>query len=502
MSVEKAQIELRPLGAHSCTDLGFALARHWYWSLLTLYLIIFFPVLIIAAVVIYFEPEQASVVQLVLWWLKPLGELGLLYWCSQSLFGTKPGFSSTFFSTYKSLPRLLLNYLSVFRLSPTRGLSMCVVFLEKTKFGKGRKRLDVLSGSGSALTWVLVVGAHVEVTLAVGIYLMLIYLIPFDSPLTESFDRDNGAIAWFEALDNNFYLLCGFAAEVIFAPFFVCASFVHYINRRSRLEAWDIQHRFNALKNRVQNEKSNGLAKKSASAITCLLACLLVFTLSPQKSLAASTADDAAVVINDILQQERFGHYSESGRIQAREVEPEQEGQATEYDFSLLESAYNLFASEGFNSAFYLIVIGLFGYIVVRTAIRFWPATAGLLNVLALPKRATSLRPEQTLSVAPASFVEARQLMLRGDTRAALACLLRSVITAAREQDGLEIRHSFTESECQQIIDSNLNSASKTSFAALLALWRKQAYEGRDVSPLYADQVIKACESAFAERQS
>lgn len=497
MSFDRSVIDLRPLEPHSCTDLGFSLARQWYWQLVKLYLMVFAPLILLCFVVAFVWPEYLTSAQLVLWWMKPLGELGLLTWCSQALFGGQASYRSSVLSAYKSLPRLLLNYLGLFRLSPTRGLSMCVVFLEKTAIGKGRRRLDVLSGSGSALTWVLVVGAHIEFILAIGLYLLVIYLIPFQTPLTEEFSA-LGAFAWVEFLESNLYLLCAFVAEVAFAPFFVCASFVHYINRRSRLEAWDIQHAFNAMKSRLAEDTS--AVKKQARAATVmagLLACVLVFTFAPQP-VYAGAASDASQSIEEILQQDRFGHTSEQGRLQLRESDESEVEEDSDYDFSWLEEFLPFLESDGLKLTVTLVFYALVGWITFKLIRYMWPHILGLGAELSRSRRDSRGGDTAPIVIEPATFTDARKQMLAGNTREALSHLLQAVIHTVKQQDGLSIPASFTEAECEQVFSRSLDEHRRSAFTELLQVWRKLAYAGQDVPSMYADKVIENCESAFA----
>lgn len=493
MSLPQSVLDLRPLSGHACTDLGFALARRWYWPLIGLYLLVLAPLALVGFSLAVVWPAALTLVPLVLWWLKPLGELALLHWCSQSLFGGAGSSLASARSAYAALPRLLLNYLGPFRLSPTRGLSLCVVFLEKTPLGKGRRRLDVLNGSGSALSWTTVVGVHVEGILALGAYLVLLFLAPLDGPQTESFAA-LGRFAFLDALQGQAFLLCVIAAQVVFAPFYACASFVHYIHRRSRLEAWDIQHAFGRLNQRVASGREAGAKLARAACVAVLGGVLLTVTLAPGQVLAADP-QQAREQIDEILQQERFGHYDDSGRLSWRERE-EAEVDEEGWDLSWLESLFEGLDSEGFKtfgSVLLLLLALALGYVLLRL---LWPSARELFEDL---RAQSASRPAAALALPPATFARARELQLQGETRAALSCLLLAVLQAARQRDGLQIPDSFTESECEALLATKLDAGSQQAFADLLALWRQTAYAGRAMPPLYSDRVLQACETAFAE---
>ena len=500
MSIEQTAIELRPLEPNRCTELGFALARQWYWSLVSLYLVAFAPLLLAAGFAAYLFPDYFWAIQAVLWWFKPLGELTLLLWCSQALFTKRAEMKPQVLSAYKSLPRLLLNYLGLSRLSPTRGFSMCVVFLEKTAVGKGRKRLDVLSGSGGALSWVLVVGIHLEFILAIGASVMLLYLIPTQSPLTEEFNNLD-VIVFTEYLDSSLYIFCAVAAQILFAPFFVCASFVHYINRRSRLEGWDIQHAFRELNSRVAREKQTLNKKRSTFVSACAMLVFMGLSAQPQP-VQASDADEAQTAVQQVLKQERFGHYSERGRLKLKDQD-EDKVEPSKSSFEFLEYIFDIVKSDLFSRVVVLLAGLLLAYFVFKVLIRYWPFLAGLFANLSLARSAAKKPSDKvTVHVPAASFDEARQLMLVGDTREALACLLRAVISAAKQQSHVQILPSSTETECAIVIAQSLDEKRQTAFNTLLQVWRKQAYAGQSVASIYADKVLLDCEDAFVEKKT
>lgn len=519
MNIQNPEIDLRPLSPYRCTDLGFALARQWYWHLLRLYLIVAAPALCLGMAASVYFPGASGWIAAVLWWFKPLAELALLFWCSKALFGEQQTALSVSLAAWRAFPRLLLNYLGAFRLSPVRGMGLCVVFLEQSRVGGARKRLDVLKGSGSALSWLLVVGAHIEFILTIGGSLLLYYFWPFQLPLTESFDQDwqQSLQSYFEGGLYSFAYLCATAA---FAPFFVCASFVHYINRRSRLEAWDIQHAFNRLHQRQIGDESVQAMHKSkrgtGTSLSSLLVLLGMLTLQPlpadadtavaQSVQAGAVTEDIAAAdmtqqsIAELFQQERFGYYSDWGRLKFIESDAEEE--ASIIDWSWLKVPFELLKKVLQSSWLDVVLVLLIGALLLallyqqRGRLRSW---WGLLTAPRFPLE-QSLEPI-VLALPPSSFVDARRSLLSGELRGAIACCLRAVLLAAEQQGRVGILASDTESECLEKISAALAQPQQAAFTGLLQLWRDIAYAAKDVPLIYAEQVLALCEREFAVSQ-
>src|SRR5690554_6695568 len=177
----------------------------------------------------------------VIWWLKPLFERPLLMIISQGVFGEEP----TTRQVLKAFPLLAMRqtFSSLIwrRLSPSRSMDLPIVQLEGLRGGQRAQRLLVLHRDDAApAKWLTFLGYHIEILLTLGLFLMVLAFIP-----------ETLQVRW---LDVTFWMqsktgliLQGFVyslAMALVAPWYVACGFALYLNRRIKLEGWDIEIAF------------------------------------------------------------------------------------------------------------------------------------------------------------------------------------------------------------------------------------------------------------------
>ncbi len=248
MQLNDTTMAIRPRSAWEALDLGILLAhRHagllmLSWALLTL------PVFAVISLLLWQHPTLSL---LLFWWCKPLYERLPLFILSRSLFGNTPSLRESL----KALPGVLrpqwFSSLTWRRFSLTRSFDLPVVQLEGLAGATRQQRLTVLRqrDSGPA-RWLTIVGAHLESGLWLGALALLYMLIPSqmlaDWSWRELLELD-GNWLWFEHLTNLLYVL----VLIIWEPIYVASGFSLYINRRTILEAWDIELIFRRLLHRL-----------------------------------------------------------------------------------------------------------------------------------------------------------------------------------------------------------------------------------------------------------
>ena len=99
MNYAELAFGLRPRGAWEAADLGVRIGRHWWLSLLLLWLAMALPALLLLVLLI----DSFHYALLVFWWLKPLYERPLLYFLSRAVFGAVPSLAETL----KHVPKLI-----------------------------------------------------------------------------------------------------------------------------------------------------------------------------------------------------------------------------------------------------------------------------------------------------------------------------------------------------------------------------------------------------------
>ena len=155
------------------------------------------------------------------------------------MFGDEPDL----LETLRALPKLLWGtglfwHLTLGRLfDPARSYRLPVYQLEGLKGRARSERLRVISArdTGYAIG-MLITFVHIEFFLAIGFFAFGLVMIPAPIEFQWGDLIDGGATAAL-MIFNVVYLL----AYTIVAPAFVASGFALYLNRRTILEAWDIE---------------------------------------------------------------------------------------------------------------------------------------------------------------------------------------------------------------------------------------------------------------------
>lgn len=447
-------------------DLGFLMARRWWWPMVRTWLLATFPLFLLLQLLLADTPWLVAVL---LWWIKPLGERIHLHILSQALFGHLPGSRETL----RQLPRLLrpqaLAALLWRRLSPSRSMDLAVTQLEGLNGKRRRQRLAILHRQDDGPAgWLTLIGIHVESLLSLGAYGLLYALIPAEVEF--DFRTLLNEQAFWPALLQN---LLAYLAIGAVAPFYVGGGFALYINRRVRLEAWDIDIAFRRLRERVQ---------RRGTARTALAGLLALWLLAPAGGApvqaAELDADGARVEIERVMAGEDFhhkqvmrypdlSHWFEGGNAGA--ADPGWLGWLTRWLPPLADSLEFLL----WLGLLALILLLLFRY-------RRWLAQhlPGGRSRPPEPERPQSLfgldlSPEALPADIPAA---AMALWQQGALRPALSLLYRAALVQLIDRHRLPIGSQHTEQECLRLARQRLPADTGAYLAELTALWERLAY--------------------------
>lgn len=249
MRLSDATLNIRPRSAWEALDLGILLARRQAGLLMLSWALLTLPVFALLSLVFW---EYPSLSLFLFWWLKPLYERLPLFILSRSLFGDTP----TLPRSFKALPRLLRSQwfasLTWRRCSLNRSFDLPVLLLEQLSGSARRQRLRILRQRDTrAAPWLTIVGVHLETSLWLGSLALLYLLIPpqliADWTWQDLLVADSDWL-WFEHLSNLLYALI----LVIWGPIYVASGFSLYLNRRTILEAWDIELTFRRMQERLK----------------------------------------------------------------------------------------------------------------------------------------------------------------------------------------------------------------------------------------------------------
>ena len=509
MNLDQVTIEIRPRQPWEAVDLGILMAKRWWLPMMQAWFLVSLPFFALSLLV---PIEYLWLSSFLLWWLKPLFERPLLHILSRAVFNDLPDIGST----AKAFPSLaikqIFSSLTWRRLSTSRSMDLAVLQLEGLGGTRRQERLRLLHREDSAPAgWLTFLGANIEGFLSLGIMGIIWAMLPteIDIDWADLFlDQDS---AWLQYIN----VIIWYISMALVAPFYVSCGFALYLNRRIKLEAWDIDIAFRRIVNKRDNYNGNFSAKtNNVSALLLALALgvgIFAFdaspsyaqhelpeTISSETPISEPTANDnkdinnrleAKEIINKIMQQEEFSH--KEVQRQVKFFEPDEDSLSDkEKDFlkRLLEFLERAEKSTGIGLASGLefilwgLVIALIFWVVFRY--RYWLA-AQFVRVKATPdvrkKPVTLFGMTVTRESLPADISStALQLLQENDTRAAIALLYRACLYRLIYV-GVNIEDGHTENECLALMrayfSAKPNSAAQIDyFSQLSKIWQRLAY--------------------------
>ena len=524
MRLEDMAVTLRPRTAAEAIDLGYAMTQTWWKGVFGAWCAVYLPVAIIICLLFWQMPVLAV---FVLWWLKPAFDRVVLQVLSGATFGATP----TLRNTMRALPRLWWNNtlfaaLTYARFNMARSFTLPVTQLEGSRGKIARQRRRILGREGwSAATWLTIITLHIEVTLIASCY----FLVNLFSPGEAAFQ-----LSWqlfFNPEISRSTQLFGYGVNVlvvsVLEPFYVAAGFAIYLNCRTAIEGWDVELAFKRLAARLAQARavspvSAGSAIKLAASlllgITMAMASLSVPDAAAQAA-PAKVEDVAVETIADAVEMEKDKKNSE---------EKSKVNAATELlpapftpDTGARKAAQRILAAPEFGrnrDGWRLRYIGpgwgerepvkpykwtwleaFVKFVAESLRVLAWMVVAlvvaGLLYLIARHvnvngwRRATRAAPPDMLfglDVRPESLPDhlpaaVRELLARGEIRAAVGLLYRASLVSLIEDGRIEINRGDTEGECVQRVRlkylANPRELAKAEyFDALVRQWQRVAY--------------------------
>jgi len=488
MHLNDASVAIRPRGAWEALDLGILLARRHAGLLMLSWALLTLPIFALLSLMLWQHPSLAV---LLFWWLKPLYERLPLFILSRALFGNTPSLGESF----KALPGLLrsqwLASLTWRRLSLTRSFDLPVLQLEQLSGSVRHQRLIVLGQRDTGVaTWLTIVGMHLELALWLGALALLYLLIPAEL-LSDWKWQDllhaSDDLLWLEHLSNLLYVL----VLIVWEPIYVASGFSLYLNRRTQLEAWDLELSFRRLRERL----------KSLLPAMLLGTGLLFSTLSPETAWADTpepgpeherllnqplSSQDASTAIAELLAKPPF---SNSETVTRWRFGEEQKDDEPGWLARLLEnlSGFDSLRRVLDNLASALEILlwaGLFGLIgLALWRYREWVRLH--VGRLHNPRIARRSAPDLLfgLDVVPESLpvdITGEVIKLWStQPRAALGLLYRAFLSRLLHQHGLPLTGAHTEGEILQLVRATAQADLTRYAESLTEHWLNLAYGHR-----------------------
>jgi hypothetical protein len=263
MRLSEASLVIRPRPRWEAIDAGVLLAGQHRRLATLAWAATSLPIFALISALLWQSPSLAF---LLFWWLKPAFERLSLLIFSQALFTEPPGLQQALKQWPGLLKPQLLASLTTRRLSLSRSYHLPVQQLEGLRGPERQRRLATLGGpDASAARWLTLVGMHLEMALWLGLMALFYLLLPAQVAQELGWRQllagTQSEWLWLEHLSNLFYAL----VLVLWGPIYVACGFSLYLNRRTTLEAWDIERVLRGLRQRL-----GGLAAVVLSLVAML----------------------------------------------------------------------------------------------------------------------------------------------------------------------------------------------------------------------------------------
>jgi hypothetical protein len=239
MQIETLAVRLRPRSPLEAADLGVKICQARARQIYQCYAMVCIPVSLLSLAAV---GVRSWLPILIIWWLKPWMDRTILFVLARTAFGQTTTPLDVWRSQRSVWWRQLISTLTLRRLSPWRSFTQPAYQLEGMSLMRTSRRVAQLrrGRSGHAL---LVTGAFslAETALALALLSLKFWFAP-----------QTGESLWYSLFGGGggdivspIVATLGYACVVLFLePFYVAAGFAMYLNRRTELEAWDIEQEF------------------------------------------------------------------------------------------------------------------------------------------------------------------------------------------------------------------------------------------------------------------
>lgn len=500
MRLSDATAVIRPRTTWEAMDLGVLLSQRHRRLLMTSWAIVTLPVFALLSWVLWDSPSLAV---FIFWWLKPAFDRLPLYILSKAMFGETP----TLKQALRQFPRLLQPQLLVSltwrRLSLSRSFLMPVVQLEGLGGEPRQQRLQVLlQRNAGAARWLTIIGVHLETALWIGLMVLFYMFLPQQVELDWSWQTLITAATqdwrWLEHLTNAFYAL----VLIVWEPVYVACGFSLYLNRRTVLEAWDIELVFRRMRQRL-----------SSAAVPLLLAAFLLMPTaqtvwaaepvispdSPRLLDQPLTSQASRDSIKAILDQPPFKNEESVTRYRFGEDQPADDTADDDPTTEWLEALLKLLDNQRFDAAATLIEVMLWGVVIGAIGLLIWHYRDGLQAIVrrqpALNSKVARPLPQQAFGMdlnresLPADIAASAERLWQTHPREALGLLYRGLLSHLLHDFNLLLKPADTEGEVLQRIEHLQQPALLAFSKNLTGHWQNMAY-GHRLPPAHLQQEL------------
>lgn len=504
MRLTDASVVIRPRTSWEAMDLGVLMAREHRVLLMGSWAMVTLPIFTLLTVLLW---EYPSFALFLFWWLKPAFDRLPLYILSKTLFGETPRIKQAVRHWPSLLKDQLLASLTWRRLSLSRSFVMPVSQLEGLSGLARQKRLGVLlQHNAGAARWLTTIGVHLEIGLWFGCMALFYLFIPEQIEL--DWDWQQMALAsapndlWLEHLGNAFYALI----LVFWEPIYVACGFSLYLNRRTVLEAWDLELIFRNLRQRL-----SGIAP-----LLLLVAGLMLLQVTPQamangpvgtQQLSTRSASQS---IQEVLEQPPFKNpetvtrYRFGDEKTATKSMAKGDGKWPAWLQALLDNLNsNVFkqVAQGLEILLWSLLIG--GVTLLVWRYREWLRTFVSRSRQPLPKAVKPVPAqlfglELGVETLPADIASTAEQLWPTHPREALGLLYRGLLSQLLHEFNLPLKNADTEGQVLEHVH-RLQQPQLLAFSdELTRHWQNLAYGHRLPPTAAQQQLCNDCRALFS----
>ena len=476
MKFQDSQVELRLRTPDESVDVGILLARKYWWPLLGSWTVCAIPLFCIAC----FIPNTLLALA-VCWWFKPLYERLPLQVVSSAIFEQKHSIKSALQGIFQYDT---LSWLTIYRICPGRSTLTPIAALEGIESGTGKiRRRRQLVKSPIISTYLLLHGGlflceMIMIFLGAFLYMMVFQpVFSEDLIFWELFGAQWNWI-WFSQSGRILLLCLILISSAFIAPFYVCAGFGLYINRRIGLEGWDLYLGFQTL-----------ISRLSVVCVAVLVLVPPINVVANQPSLDNATTPSSQTEVRselDEIMQEYIVKEETIRRPRAPEVG----------DIGFLSFLFQII-SYAIIGILVLLLVGLIVWVVIK--LRIWEFVKRRSKSVDTEKATVSVVDDAQSGIAlPSNVVaEANLAWQQGRAREALSLLYRGALLYLIAKYSCPIQVCDTERTCARVIARRAPSLSAV-FNKLSLHWQQVAYGKNVLADQEFRQLILLYEDSFA----
>ncbi|MGH8390462.1 MAG: DUF4129 domain-containing protein [Pseudomonas sp.] len=500
MRLSDASVVIRPRPTWEAMDMGVLLSQRHRYLLMTSWAILTLPVFALLSWLFW---ESPSLAVFIFWWLKPAFDRLPLYILSKAMFGETPTLKQALAHWPRLLKPQLLVSLTWRRFSLSRSFLLPVVQLEGLGGEARQQRIQVLlQRDASASRWLTIIGVHLESALWIGLMVLFYLLLPQQVAIDWSWQALITAATqdwrWLEHLTNAFYAL----VLVVWEPIYVACGFSLYLNRRTVLEAWDIELVFRRMRQRLNGAVVALLLSAIVLIPTGQDAWAVEPVLTPdsprllQQPLTSQASRDS---IKTLLDQPPFKNKETVTRYRFGEDKAATDTSQDDDTPQWLRALFQLFDSQQFSTVATLIETLLWTIVITAIGLLIWHYRDWLKAYVSRRPKQRKKTPRPPAQQAfgldldrdtlPTDVAASAESLWQSNPREALGLLYRALLSHLLHDFNIALKAADTEGQVLERIEQLHQPALLAFSKNLTGHWQNMAY-GHRLPPAQLQQEL------------